>query len=171
MSTSDGNPIFMLKCCRYKSGVLVKEAEYQLVYRTLQLWNTVGIELCNRWIFISFVETVVVQITMTFALVAHHSTMNTTLSIAFLSVVITSAITSFKIINHCVIVRNLSEECYTSRLDTLRRRDVCAYFYNSCRPIEYNVGGVFPLASRDLCLQLFGGVILKTTIDLLLTFR
>jgi len=44
-------------------------------------------------------------------------------------------------------------------------------FYKSCRHISMYIGSFFPAKNRALPLMFFGQIVVKTTIDLLLTFR
>jgi len=71
-----------------------------------------------------------------------------------------------------VLKVRLLSECYykTFQEKDLTRSKVEDTFWKSCLPLEWSVGNMFTIASRNFCLQIFGATIFETVVSLILTY-
>jgi len=144
------------------------DRQLQLFYRNTQILHIWYFDKIRGYVVVCYYGVVIFTISLTFNLIRHRSTVNPLMFVILCFADLTMMAIAFTCFDFCLKTRESSVN-YCGKYKVLRTR-VHKAFFRSCRPIEFDVGGLFTVASKDFCIDTFANVILSNIIDLLLTF-
>ena len=130
----------------------------------------IGNDILSKWIIIAYFGVTLFLISLSFVLML----LRVDLGIVALFVLVIADILIL-VISLLIVQFVLSFSTYSSNYIQMAKRNARtkleAKLLKSYQPIRVSVGRFFTFESKNFCLQMYGRVILETTISLLLTFR
>jgi len=78
---------------------------------------------------------------------------------------------SYSMYQQAVTMRIRAQECIQSHLNQDGRNSLPTKVWRSCKPPVIQIGRQFTISSRCFCLEVYGLLVVRTVVDLLITFK
>jgi len=156
----------------YNGCTTAMKRKFGKLYRLNQVANITGCATFNNWVAVTYYIGLVLIITMLFSLIRYNSQLTILVMLFNVFSAVQVYILMVFVASLALKVRSTSVRFYTDFLrNDSNSTKLEKLFWKSCLPLEYSVGGMFTVASRNFCLQVFAASVFETVMSLILTFR
>jgi len=133
--------------------------------------NQFAVQIFSHMVAAAYLMGASVLISCSYCLIRFAATLNPFVLLWMLVVILFTAVSTVLLVTKAIRIRILSEASYTSFQKLDFSNLINDRFWKSCRPLKIRVGSFGSIETHEYILILFGDVVLKTMVTLLLSTR